>query len=517
MTTTLVKPGTPDAPQTPVAPDSGRRTASVLALAVFEARQLALQIPVVFFGLLYLVYTGYELFGRDEGMDAYPVLHDADRATQGGPLLLCIALLACVNRAALLNRRRGVEEQLSVLVMPAPRRTLAHLLSVVPFAAGVALVVGVQFGWSALRSGAAGHGSLAELAVAPLTVLLAGAVGVLLARVLPYPAVPLLFLVGVAIAVALLGGVTRGAHGVQWLWPTVPENGGTPVPGELLGRPAGWHALYLTGLTVLAASVAVMVAGGRTRTLQAVAAVALAATVLGVNGQTPGTSASLQAQRKAEADHPGKFQTCVERDGSRYCAYPDWTGWTADWAGTVRRVRAEAGGDAAATRLTVRQRIEEITDLTTDATLPASSARDTVTVGTQWGGNRVPEFAVGVARVLVAGSEHDAQSMCDARVVTTIWLALATDPTPADTFRHLRIDDSLAGPAAVLTSDGGSMGVTAQQTQVVRELFREPHDEIAARVKSHWPELTSSSTTTAEAARLLGVKVPKGADDCTDA
>ena len=513
MTTTLVKPETPE---TPVAPDSGRRTASVLALAVFEARQLALQIPVVLLSVLYLAYVGYQLAGRDEGMDAYPVLHDADRATQGGPMLLCVALLACVHRAALLNRRRGVEEQFSVLVMSPPRRTLAHLLSVVPFAAGVALVVGVQFGWAALRPGAVGHGSLAELAVAPLTVLLSGAVGVLLARVLPYAATPVLFVVALAVVVTLLGGVTGGAHGVQWLWPTVQENGGTPVPGELLGRPAGWHALYLAGLTVLAASVAMAVAGGRTRTLQVVAAVALAATVAGVIGQTPGTTALLQAQRKAEADHPAKFQTCVERDGSRYCAYPDWTGWTADWAGTVRRVRAEAGGAAATTRLTVRQRIEEITDLTTDATLPTSSARDTVTVGTQWGGNRVSEFAVGVARVLVAGSERDAESMCDARVVTTMWLALATDPAPADTFRHLRIDDSLSGPASVRTPDGGSMGVTAQQTQVVRELLREPHDEIAARVKSHWPELTSAATTTAEAARLLGVKVPKGADDCSE-
>ncbi|MEU9452298.1 ABC transporter permease [Streptomyces sp. NPDC048277] len=508
MTTTLVKPAAP------VTGEHDRRAASVLALAVFEARQLALQIPMLVFGLLYLAYVGYEMFGRGEGMDAYPVLHDTDRATQGGPVLFCIALLVCVHRAALLNRRRGLEEQFSVLVMPAPRRTAAHVLSVVPFAVAMALVVGLQFGWAALRPGAVGHGSLAELAVAPLTVLLSGAVGVLLARVLPYPVAPLVFVVAVTVVISLLGRAVAGAHGVQWLWPTVLENGGTPVPGELLGRPAGWHALYLVGLTVLVAAVAVLVAGGRTRALKAVTVLALAATAVGVAGQTPGESASLRAARKAEADSPQKFQTCVERDGSRYCAYPDWKGWAVDWAGVVRRVRSEAGGGAATARLTVRQRIEEISDLTTDATLPTSSARGTVTVGTQWGGRRVPEFAVGVARVLVAGSERTAENMCDARTVTTMWLALATDPTPQDTFRHLRIDDSLAGPAAVLTPDGGSLGVTAQQTQVVRELLREPHDTVAARVKSHWQELTSPNTTTTEAARLLGVKEPKGTDDC---
>ncbi|WP_046732841.1 hypothetical protein [Streptomyces humi] len=508
MTTAL------ETPETQVTPDSGRRTASVLALAAFEARQLALQIPMVVLGLLYLAYVGYQLAGRDEGMAAYPVLHDTDRATQGGPMLLCVALLACVHRAALLNRRRGVEEQFSVLVMSAPRRTLAHALSVVPFAVGVGLVVGVQFGWAASRPGAVGHGSLAELAVAPLTVLLSGAVGVLLARALPHAATPVLFVIALAVVVTLLGGVTGGAHGVEWLWPTVQENGGTPVPGDLLGRPAAWHALYLTGLTVLVAGVAVLVAGGRTRALKAVTAVALAATVAGVAGQTPGPSAALQAARKAEAEHPQRFQTCVDRDGSRYCAYPDWTGWTADWARVVRRVRAGAGGEAATARLTVRQRIEAVTDLTTDATLPTSPVHGTVTVGTQWGGNRVPEFAVGVARVLVAGSERTAESMCDARTITTLWLALATDPAPEDTFRHLRIDDSLSGGAAVLTPDGGSMGVTAQQTQVVRELLHAPRAVITSRVRAGWADLTSPGTTTAEAARLLGVKVPKGADDC---
>ncbi|MEV7032818.1 ABC transporter permease [Streptomyces sp. NPDC093272] len=510
MTTTLVKPAAPEDGGT------GRRTGSVLALAAFEARQLALQIPVVLLGLAYLAYVGYQMLGRGEGMDAYPVLHDADRATQGGPVLLCVALLACVHRAALLDRRHGTAEQFSVLAMPLPRRTLAHVLSVVPFAVGVGLVVGVQFGRAALLPGAAGHGSLAELAVAPLTVLLSGAVGVLLARVLPHAAAPVLFVIAFAVVLTVVNGVTGGGHAVQWLWPTVQESGGTPVPGELLGRPAGWHALYLAGLTVLAGGAAVLVAGGRTRVLQVVAAVALAATVAGVIGQSPGTSAAVQAARKAEADHPAAYQTCVTRDGSRYCAYPDWTGWTADWAAVVRRVRAEAGGESATTRLTVRQRIQAITDLSTDATLPTSSVRNTVTVGTQWGGNRVPEFAVGVARVLVAGDEMATIEMCDARAVTTMWLALATDPTPEDTFRRLRIDDSLTGPAAVLTPDGGSMGVSSQATEVVRALLREPHDTVAARVKAHWAELTSARTPVSRAALLLGVPVPRGKDDCGD-
>ncbi|MFJ9560260.1 ABC transporter permease [Streptomyces fuscichromogenes] len=512
MTTTLVT--NPEAAgRAGRGPERDTASASVFALAVFEARQLLLQIPLLVFGLLYLAYAGHALFGGDEGMDAYPVLHDVDRATQGGPELFAVALLVCVHRATTLDRRRGLEEQFGVLAMAPARRTLAHALSVVPFAVGMAVLVDVQFAWSALRPGAVGHGSLFELAVAPLTLLLAGALGVLLARVLPHPAAPLLLVVALVFVVSMVPG-GLGTHGVAWLWPVVLENGGTPVPGELLGRPAGWHALYLTGFTVLLVCAAMWLAGGRARILKAAAAVALAATVAGVAGQTPGDSAGLRAARQAEADHPAKFQTCVERAGSRYCAYPDWKGWTVDWAAVVHRVRSEAAGAQAGTRLTVRQRIQEVTDLTADATLPISSTPGTVTVGTRWGGNRVPEFAVGVARVLVAGSERASLDMCDARVVTTMWLALATDPTPVDTFRRLRIDDSLSGSGVVRTPDGGSMSVSAQQTAVVRELLREPHDAVAARVKAHWPELVSPHTTTAEAARLLGVRVPKGPDDC---
>ncbi|MEU2427413.1 hypothetical protein ABZ619_41585 [Streptomyces sp. NPDC007851] len=119
MTTALV------APETPVTPGSGRRTASVPA---FGARQLALRTPMMVLGLLCLAYAGHQPAGRDECMDAYPVLHDADRATQGGPMPLSASPCrrACTGPSC---RTGGVASRSSAL-------------SVVPFAVGVGLVAG---------------------------------------------------------------------------------------------------------------------------------------------------------------------------------------------------------------------------------------------------------------------------------------------------------------------------------------------------------------------------------------
>ena len=494
-----------------------RRTAALLDLARFEARDLLTQIPVLLFGLLYVLNTADNMFsglvGKAEGMDGYPVLQNVDRDTQSGALLLSLALLVCVNRAALRSRRQHTEEQFDVLPMERARRTLAHALSVVPYAALSALLAVVQFGWAALKPGAAGHGSVAELAVAPLAVLLSGALAVLLARVAPHPVAPALFLVVLYLVVLFLNALTSGAHAVQWLWPTVGEFSSDPIPSGLLGRPAAWHALYLAGLTALCVALAVLVAGGRTRALRAVTVLALAATAAGAVGQAPGDSARLRAAREAAYRTPEKLQSCVDRGGSAYCAFPEWRGWTGHWAAVVDRLQADAGGRAATVRLTVRQRIGEIFDLSSDSTALPSRTPGEVTVGTRWGGNRVPEFAVGVASVLVAGDEDTASSLCDARVVTTMWLALGSDPDPLTTFRHLRVDDSLGGSGVVLAPTG-SLRVSAQQTEVVKRLLARPHDEIAARVKAHWTALTSSHTTTAQAAKLLGVWVPKGADDC---
>ncbi|MEU2876242.1 hypothetical protein [Streptomyces sp. NPDC007070] len=102
-------------------------------------------------------------------MAGFPALQDADRAAQTSSVLLGLALFICVSRAVLRSRRHDTDRHLATLLTDPWWRALAHALSVVPFALFTGLLVVVRFAWTALRPGAVGHGSVLELAVAPLT------------------------------------------------------------------------------------------------------------------------------------------------------------------------------------------------------------------------------------------------------------------------------------------------------------------------------------------------------------
>ncbi|MFC3573239.1 ABC transporter permease [Streptomyces yaanensis] len=482
-----------------------RRASAVLALARFEARELALQIPVFVFFLLYIGRALWNLFFSEEGMYDYPVLQNTDRATEPAAFFLGIAVLICVNAAALRSRRHGTDGHFDVLVMEPWRRTVAHMLSVVPFAAVTALVVAVEYGSAALKPGAVGHGSLAELAVGPLVVLLSGALGVLIARLFPSVAGgPLVVVVGYAALVVTSAVTGQSVHWLNWLQPIDSEDGGVAIPSDLLGRPAAWHALYLAGLTALLLCVAVLLSGGRTRMLKALTVVALGATAAGITGQSPSHEASLTAARTKASHAPATSQSCAVHGRSTYCSFPEWTAWRDDWAAVVDRVQGFAGGAAAGARLTVRQRIPVIYDLTSDSAITPLSTPGEVTAGTRWGGARIPEFAVGVASVLVAGDEQAISQMCDARVVTVMWLALATQDDPMTALRRVRLDDSIEGSNAAL-SPTEPVSMSAEQTRIVRDLLQRPRYSVATRVKAHWTELTSPKTSEARVAELLGV------------
>jgi hypothetical protein len=496
----------------------GHQAQAVLALARFEARELLLQVPILLTFALYVGYVALRLMGQD-GMDDYPVLNTVDRRTQAEPLLFAIAVFICCNAAALRSRKNGTAQQFDVLAMEPWRRTLAHALSVIPYAALTALVVAAEFGREALKPGAVGRGSVGELAVGPLTVLLAGIMGVLLARLLPSSFMPILVTIPLYLIFAVASAAGDGGKWEGWLSPVlfVAETGGDPVPTDLLGRPAAWHALYVTGLCAVLACVALLRSGGRTRAVKAAAVLALAVTAVGAVGQFPRDARALDATRRTAAEAPEKVQSCARHGRSTYCSFAEWSGVRSHWAEVVDRLRSAAGGTAAQAPLTIRQRVPVGDEVEVDSALDPSSIPGEVTVGTRWGGNRVPEFAVGAAVVLVGGSEDmTTQETCDdARPVTVMWLVLSTDPTPVETFRNVRLDDSVSGSGQVLAPTNG-LSLTGPQTTVIRELLERPRAEMTARVKAHWAELTSASTTTAQAAKLLGVKAPEEAEKCEE-
>jgi hypothetical protein len=499
-----------EAAPTAVTTQPGRALPAVSALAGFEARRLLLRIPVLLALAAYAAWIGWHTHTAQDG---YPALQDADRATQAGPLLVGLAVLLCVNGAMLRSRRHDTERHFAVLVLQPWQRTAAHVLSVLPVTVLVTVGVAVQFGLQAVRSGAIGHGSPAELLVGPLSVLLFGALGALLARLLnSVVAAPLLLVF--CLLVFLLGTVPQDGDTTRWLYPVVGESSTNTLPSDLLGRPAGWHALYLLGFALTAALLALLVRAGRTpHTLKAAAGGALALAVLGGVGQTAGVPAATTAARERVSATPEKEQTCVREGRSTYCAFPEWTPWSGVWAGTADRVQSLAGGTAATRPLLVRQRVEARYGLSSDGAIDPLTKPYQVSVGTAWGGNRVPEFAVAVAAVLVAGDEKAGGELCDGRIVTVMWLALGAQPDPLSSLKHVRLDDSVTGPALVLAPTE-PLSMTTAQTEVVRELLDRPRAEVTAKVKAHWTELTAAKLTAARAAELLGVAAPKGEDKC---
>ncbi|GAA2318991.1 ABC transporter [Streptomyces hawaiiensis] len=481
---------------------------AVFALALFESRRLLTRIPVL---VAFAVYLGWTVWRAGKAWGDYPALQDADRATQSAPMLVGLAVLLSVNQAALRSRRHGTERHFAVLVLPQWRRTAAHALSVVAATLVTAVCVGGQFGREALRPGATGHGSVGELLVGPLTVLLYGLAGLLLAGLVRSAlAAPLLVVFGLFVF-AFFWGTSDDAS--RWLLPAVVEASSNTLPSDLMGRPAGWHALYLAGLALFLGLVALLVAGGRKPAVLAGAAGALAITLVGGVAQSAGDSPELVKARERATLHPEQVQSCVRRDGSTYCAFPEWGPRVADWAGVVGRVRSLAGGSAHEQDLVVRQRIDARYGLSGDAALDSLKRPHEVTVGTQWGGNRVPEFSAAVAGVLIAGDEKAATSICDGRIVPLMWLAVGWESDPLDALRRVRLDDTDTGAASVLQPTDG-LYMTAAQTEVLRALLDLPRGEAGGRVKDRWDELTAPKITAARAAELLGLPAPEGEDKC---
>jgi hypothetical protein len=505
---TTLTTGTPAATVTASGPRAS--WAAVFALARFETRRLLLRVPVL---IAFAVYLGWTVWKTRTSWDGFPALQDADRATQNAPLLVGLAVLLCANQAVLRSRRHDTDRHLDVLVVQPWRRTVAHLLSVVVLALLAGVGVAGQFTWEALKPGAVGHGSPGELLAGPLSVLVLGALGVLLARLLASPFVAPLLIVFLLFFFLLATAPDSGGL-LRWLSLTVDENTYTPMPSELLGRPAAWHALYLTGLALSAALLAVLVSGGaRLRTVRAGVAGAVALTLVGAVAQSRDLPPETAEARTRFSATPEKEQRCAERDGTRYCAFPEWGARTDDWAEVLDGVRSLAGGTAQDRPLVVRQRIEARHGLDTDAAIDPATRPGEITVGTAWGGNRVPEFTVAVAGVLVTGTEAGAGEMCDGRMVTVMWLALAGRPDPMADLRRVRLDDSDTGWAVVL-SQTSPLSMTAAQTEVVRELLRRPKDGTAAKVKAHWAELTAPEVTTDRVARLLGLDEPEAKEEC---
>ena len=265
---------------TSVAVESQQLAPTVWQLARVEGRRL-LRHPVVLVALVLSVVWMITLSKGMVGGDYFVVA--------GPGLLPLLAALVAANLAALRSRRSDTEELYESLPSPARTRTLAHLLSLGWLCAGSAVFVAAAFvglggldGFVIDFDGTTAVPSVAELAQGPFAVTTVAALGIALARWIPFlPAAPVL---AAGLVVFEMPATLWGIESAwKWFLPlanaadTPPETSfpcDRSAPGDSwCGVPvfqttaAGWHLAYLAGLGIAFGAAALLRHDRRPRTI----------------------------------------------------------------------------------------------------------------------------------------------------------------------------------------------------------------------------------------------------------
>jgi hypothetical protein len=464
--------------------------------------------------------------------------------------------IVAVNLVALRSRRSGADELVASLPAPQPVRATALLATVVgPVTVGAALAAG----WVALtatRDDVRGAPAWPEITVGIL--ILAGAVmvGVAVARWLPSA----VFGVVAAVSSAIIQG--RFLDVTTWPWNRAE---GDPLrflafiadlPGvddaALELRPAGWHLLYLIGLVLVMAGVA-LARDGLRRPVAGVLAVA--ALLVGGAGwmQTRPPSGTQQAQMVAYLTDPAAHQTCETSAGVNYCAYPGFTSAIAGWRDRVETTLGVLPPGAAVGRrrpLEVTQRPaiivgnEGCSPTPFEASLPPPVAAR-VSPAALWPAddNVHPGFAeesfpcsdrevhgfflavqVGAWAVGLPPAPHDRDQRCTAngqtRAVVALWAAAAGTPDGARTLQRV-LAEGAPGDGTLITFGGGDWNAppmwgvdyAANDAALALALLDRPANEVRDTLAGDWARWTDPATSSADLARALDVDTPIDATD----
>jgi hypothetical protein len=462
-----------------------------------------------------------------------PVVPRDDVAISYTLLPLAAATLLVANRAALRSRKDGTEELYGSVPTPVSRRTAAHLLSVI---ASVELAVGVVITDLVIlvRSGGVGRPNPLELATGPAVVALAGAIGVLLARLVPWSGVASVALVGFAASWYFPYLWFRATGHVRilrsyWLFPWFGMPGSPMDWADALA--GGRHLAYVGALIALAACLALARSKLRAGAIMATV-LALAVTATSAVAQVPPTTVAQQFEEARFASGSPGTQVCGTRGGVEYCVWPAYQDWIDWWQrpidGVLQRVPAAARGR----KLRVRQM--ELGDYARcwdtsacpqqfHALLERAFTDSDVRPMSSWpridgdrnvkGKAELPlalataSWAVGLSAMPPRDSEslticipHD-----EARVVVALWLAGQSTPQAADSLRARTGPPEQARSRLTLGSDA----VTAQwpwpEAVYAVALLDRPVEEVAAALQRDWARWVSPATPTAELVEVFGL------------
>jgi len=519
----------------------------VRSLAVGEAVRLARHPLVLVGAVLSAAFVVLAMRGQA------PVLpRDAVRIAEAQHPLAAGVLLAAALMASRAHRHRTTDLFDAAPTLPA-RRTAAALVAVCG-PVGVALASAAVEVAALVALGGVGElggGAMLELLAGPAMVALAGVAGVALGLWAPIGMAPVVLVAAAAAVLALInaGPPLEGLNLVV----TLPGLG--MLPSTLLPRAPGLHLLYVIGLSVVVATVALVRHGRRLGLLLAGAAGLGVALAGGLAVTRPPASATLEPLVAALRE-PATAQACTEAEGLTLCAFPSMVGWTERWAPVVRAtldplpeqvaapdtVRQVASPDSLDT-VVGRMRAEELLPAHVDLTVPGRTPPDiggAVPAAMRWGragdlgdaqlmlalataaealdlperwfpqarpaGPGTPEGTVVYGRCSQAGQ---------AREVVALWLAgqsstearmALRDALDEQSFEAIavadaqyvvseldRLDMLTANPYAV-ADISLVLGWSRSGATLAAQLLDLPHDMVTARLRSGWARWTDPTT-----------------------
>jgi hypothetical protein len=462
----------------------------------------------------------------------------------------------------------NTERSEAIDITPASQRTRTLALLAGCSAAAAALGLAAQLlvlGWMMLNDPVTAL-SWWELLAGPATVGLAVSAGVAAGRWMPSRAsgpLALIALVGASVYVQMYGTVQQFGEQVRWLAPAIPLEFD---PVELTFRAPGAHLVYLLGLALLFASLALL-KGKHGRMPIPVAGLVIS--IVGV-----AFSAVSQAQAYDRFDYEARLQAllppnaeyvCTQNGRGTYCVYPGYEGWIDEWAALVEPVLDLAPDEVSGRGLAVNQYPARL--LGPDGSDFDIDYEPGLATGMWWGrqvggdafwGDAYPfgmalgaaAWAVGLPMEPVAGTwelqadgsesfipgteghspDEVSYQACDTwdqgRAVIALWMASQASPV---TEQHLRnqieqprnrlietIEDSQTDGTFTVYNFWDTIGsgqaypwyaleFHKREAYYAYRLLEQPHSEVAEAIHDNWNVLTDPETTTVEALALLGV------------
>lgn len=456
------------------------------------------------------------------------------------PLLiypLCGMVLVAANRAALRARRDGTLELLESLPTRPAVRSLGLLTALwAPVLVGVgataALTVGVWFGsgkgsdeglWSRsdLDLPFADIG-VANLVGAVVLVACAGALGIALARLLPWGLVSIVALVVIGFLTGGLGADDLPGI-VGFLGPVA--NGGD-LPSFLSPVAQGWHVVYLLGLGTIAVGAAFLLDGERRWGAWglAVAAVLVAASLVGLSRTYAGDTAQGLA---ALITDPARHQRCLEGDGVTVCYFPELDEIAARWASLAEPVRAAAPAGVIDGSLEIRTRVsdEEIGQLAAPVRDELDRRGDSfpwtdepgIHPDLRWDGGdalRAMLVAHGIVGLPESGAPPVEPCFAGGQARAAVAVALAGRGLSVDERSTLRAPPEgpygLPGVTDLVEADwevDSEPAVVHAESDLAlgRALLERPVEEVRDVLATDWAHWTNPTTSTTELAAAFGL------------